>query len=58
MAKNGPALCGTVTDPSVARKYNLTLAVSAANLLNYTNYSPRALAGGNRKIDAQLRLTF
>jgi hypothetical protein len=68
--------------PSGARKYNLTLTVSASNLLNHANYSPpdgdlsstyfgtyRALAGGfasmggssatfNRKIDAQLRLTF
>ena len=57
------------------RRYNLTLTVSAGNLLNHANYAPpggdlsspyfgvyRALVGGsqtfNRKMDAQLRLTF
>jgi hypothetical protein len=64
------------------RKYNLTLTVSASNLLNHANYAPpagdlsspyfgqyRSLAGMftamsgtspafNRKVDAQLRLTF
>ena len=68
--------------PSGARKVNLTLTISANNLLNHSNFAPpggdlsspyfgqyRSLAGGflamggaspsfNRKVDAQVRLTF